>query len=287
MDVVNARSKVARSYNGEQVMILKSHNDLIARPCVAACCLILMSMFLTGCNTMTLQPDAINTEAMTNIDAYRVISSTVNEACTKTSTGEVSIFWTPQPEFMVQGDAEPIPFSSIINVSAWSIPGGSAACNGAPAFVHLNLNPDLSHPNKSFLFQSLADANNFTAAVYRITHPLNREANIPDVCISNQSRELPSSEDKARLLQAADAVRRKDYNYAVELYQQIQQSEPCWPGSYYNIAMLVAATYGDYADAIYGMGMYVQLAPNAPDVQAAKDKILVWQGREQEQQGTQ
>jgi regulator of sirC expression with transglutaminase-like and TPR domain len=40
---------------------------------------------------------------------------------------------------------------------------------------------------------------------------------------------------------------------------------------------LIAAELGDYADAVEDMQSYLELVPNAPDAQAARDQIDLWQ----------
>ena len=51
---------------------------------------------------------------------------------------------------------------------------------------------------------------------------------------------------------------------------------PTWPEGHFNAA-LIAAEMGDYTDAVEHMQAYLELLPNAPDAQAARDQIDLWQ----------
>jgi hypothetical protein len=96
---------------------------------------------------------------------------------------------------------------------------------------------------------------------------------------------LPQLSDAVRkqLLLAEDAVNHKEFEAAAAAYDAGTQINPMWPEGHFN----AAAIYGelkDYDDAVWHMRCYLELMPNAPDAQNARDQMLLWQA-EAEQQG--
>jgi len=89
----------------------------------------------------------------------------------------------------------------------------------------------------------------------------------------------PVSDDvyKYRLL-AEDALKNRDLNAAAGYYESGVFSDPTWAQGWYNAA-LVYAELKAYGDAAYAMKHYVVLLPNAPDVQPAKDNIILWEAK--------
>jgi tetratricopeptide (TPR) repeat protein len=87
------------------------------------------------------------------------------------------------------------------------------------------------------------------------------------------------SEDvyKFRLL-AEDSLKNRDLNAAANYYEQGIDSDPTWAQGWYNAA-LVYAELKQYADAADSMKHYVALLPDAPDVQPAKDNIILWEAK--------
>jgi regulator of sirC expression with transglutaminase-like and TPR domain len=51
---------------------------------------------------------------------------------------------------------------------------------------------------------------------------------------------------------------------------------PTWPEGHFNAA-LIAAELGNYTDAAEHMQAYLELLPNAPDAQSARDQVDLWQ----------
>ncbi len=88
----------------------------------------------------------------------------------------------------------------------------------------------------------------------------------------------PAISDEARTykLLAEDAFKRQDFSGAYEAYCSALEIHPMWPEGHYNAALL-AAEAKDYGSAAEHMRCYLELAPNAKDAPAAKDKLLVWQ----------
>jgi tetratricopeptide (TPR) repeat protein len=88
---------------------------------------------------------------------------------------------------------------------------------------------------------------------------------------------LPEDVQKCRIM-AEDAIHNKEFEKAAEYYEQGLEIEPLWPQGQYNAALL----YGemkDYGNAVLHMKRYLELVPDAPDAQAARDQIVIWQSK--------
>jgi tetratricopeptide (TPR) repeat protein len=90
-----------------------------------------------------------------------------------------------------------------------------------------------------------------------------------------------SEEGHARSLLADEAVSQGKPYMALHYYESALEYDPMWPAGYYNAALLSAAT-GNYAMAMQHMGWYLELMPDAPDAQAARDRISMWKVKSQE-----
>ena len=82
---------------------------------------------------------------------------------------------------------------------------------------------------------------------------------------------------KDRLL-AEDALKNRDLRGAAKFYETGIASDPTWAQGWYNAA-LVYAELNEYSDAADFMKHYVVLMPDAPDVQPAKDNIILWEAK--------
>lgn len=86
---------------------------------------------------------------------------------------------------------------------------------------------------------------------------------------------------KQQLL-AEDAVNQKQFEAAAAAYDAGTQIDPMWPEGHFN----AAAIYGelkDYDDAVWHMRCYLELMPNASDAKAARDQMLLWQAKAEQQ----
>jgi tetratricopeptide (TPR) repeat protein len=88
---------------------------------------------------------------------------------------------------------------------------------------------------------------------------------------------MPEEAYKHKVL-AEEAYRNKDLVKALSEYQLGIQVFPTWPEGQFNAA-LIAAELEYYRVAVARMKEYLLLAPDAPDAQAAKDKIIIWQDK--------
>jgi tetratricopeptide (TPR) repeat protein len=90
---------------------------------------------------------------------------------------------------------------------------------------------------------------------------------------------------KQQLL-AEDAVNQKQFEAAAAAYDAGTEIDPMWPEGHFN----AAAIYGelkDYDDAVWHMRCYLELVPSAPDAQNARDQILLWQAKLEQQTAAQ
>jgi predicted TPR repeat methyltransferase len=74
---------------------------------------------------------------------------------------------------------------------------------------------------------------------------------------------------------AENAFKEQDLVGAVEHYEAAVQAYAMWPEGWFNAALLYEAL-GDYEYAANRMRHYLELAPDAPDARAARDKVIVW-----------
>jgi tetratricopeptide (TPR) repeat protein len=86
---------------------------------------------------------------------------------------------------------------------------------------------------------------------------------------------LPEEARRKKLL-AEDSVQAKEFERALAYYQDGLDLFPLWPEGQFNTALLCGETE-DYACAIQHMRFYLELVPDAPDAQAARDKIIIWE----------
>jgi tetratricopeptide (TPR) repeat protein len=86
--------------------------------------------------------------------------------------------------------------------------------------------------------------------------------------------QIPDQVREQRLM-AEDAVKNKKPEEALGYYEVGLELYPTWPKGYFNAA-LITGELGFYEDAIEHMQAYLELAPNAPDAQAAQDQIVIW-----------
>jgi tetratricopeptide (TPR) repeat protein len=79
---------------------------------------------------------------------------------------------------------------------------------------------------------------------------------------------------------AEAAYSEHDLGKAMLEYSLALQKFPTWPEGQFNVAS-IAGELKRYRSAVMHMKEYLALAPEAPDAQAAKDKIILWQDKTQ------
>ncbi|MFZ0736008.1 MAG: hypothetical protein WBL70_17730 [Candidatus Acidiferrales bacterium] len=90
--------------------------------------------------------------------------------------------------------------------------------------------------------------------------------------------DLPEEAQRHEVL-AVEAVNEKNFPHAADEYLAGLKIYPTWPQAQYNAAQILGELHR-YADAVEHMQMYLLLTPNAPDAQAAKQQIWIWQDKD-------
>ncbi len=88
---------------------------------------------------------------------------------------------------------------------------------------------------------------------------------------------MPESAREHQVL-AEYAFKQHETDKAIREYQAAVALFPTWPEGQFNLATL-AGEQKDYDTAILHMKEYLELVPDSPDVQAAKDSIIIWKDR--------
>jgi len=97
-------------------------------------------------------------------------------------------------------------------------------------------------------------------------------------CQGWSAQNAPVMPDEARQHQATaeSDYARSDLDDAGDEYLAALKVYPCWPEGLHKRAEILGAT-GWYTGAIDSMRRYLILLPSAPDAQAARNEIAVWQ----------
>ena len=94
---------------------------------------------------------------------------------------------------------------------------------------------------------------------------------------SKTTAPVPEEARQHQLL-SQDAASRNDRDRALDESDKAVDTAPCWAQARYQAAQLEAQV-GYYPVAVQDMKKYLLLYPDAPNAQAARDQILVWNGR--------
>jgi tetratricopeptide (TPR) repeat protein len=94
--------------------------------------------------------------------------------------------------------------------------------------------------------------------------------------------QMPEGARQHKVL-AENAVQEKNSDKAIDEYEAALQIFPTWPEGQFNVALICGET-GDYDCAVEHMQDYLELVPDAPDAQSAKDKLIVWKDKLQSSQ---
>jgi tetratricopeptide (TPR) repeat protein len=94
---------------------------------------------------------------------------------------------------------------------------------------------------------------------------------------ANPKPQMPENAREHQVL-AEYAFKNRETEKAIKEYKAALDIFPTWPEGQFNLATL-AGEQKDYNTAIFHMKQYLELAPDSPDVQNAKDSIIVWKDR--------
>jgi len=83
--------------------------------------------------------------------------------------------------------------------------------------------------------------------------------------------------DRHRIL-AENAIKEKDLESAIDHYESAVEVQPMWPEGWFNLALLYAEQ-NDFADAADRIKHYLELVPDAPDAQAARTNMIIWEDK--------
>jgi tetratricopeptide (TPR) repeat protein len=89
--------------------------------------------------------------------------------------------------------------------------------------------------------------------------------------------DLPEAAKRHKVL-AENAVEEKDWDKAIDEYEEALTIDPYWPEGQFNAALLCGET-GSFSDAITHMKYYLELVPDAPDAEAARNRIIIWRDK--------
>jgi tetratricopeptide (TPR) repeat protein len=88
---------------------------------------------------------------------------------------------------------------------------------------------------------------------------------------------MPDAAHEHQVL-AEYAFKEKDTDKAINEYTAALEVYPCWPEGQFNLATL-AGEKKLFAVAVFHMKEYLELVPDSPDAQAAKDSIIIWKDK--------
>lgn len=77
---------------------------------------------------------------------------------------------------------------------------------------------------------------------------------------------------------AEDATRARDYDGAIEGFEAALETDPTWPSGNFNLALLYEAVE-DWEEAARYMRRFLLLEPDSDEAPAAREKIILWEGR--------
>jgi tetratricopeptide (TPR) repeat protein len=85
-------------------------------------------------------------------------------------------------------------------------------------------------------------------------------------------------EVRAQRLLAETALKEQQAGKALSHYETGVEFYPVWPEGRFNAA-LIAAELKFYSEAVEQMRAYLELTPDSPDAQSARDQIVIWQDK--------
>jgi hypothetical protein len=150
---------------------------------------------------------------------------------------------------------------------------------------------DYTHQSADYLkFYGRARADSFAGALRYLAGLARQEAQAQQDATLQQFRAqakawreaaskpvMPEAAREHQVL-AEYAFKQQETEKAVREYKSALDIFPTWPEGQFNLATL-AGEQKDYGTAVLHMKEYLELVPDSPDTQAAKDSIIIWRDR--------
>ncbi len=90
---------------------------------------------------------------------------------------------------------------------------------------------------------------------------------------------VPLSPDAERhRILAENAVKEHDFASAMDHYESALEIQSTWPAGWFNLA-LIQGEMNVYAGAIDSMKHYLELVPDAPDANDARQQMIIWEDK--------
>jgi len=170
------------------------------------------------------------------------------------------------------------------NVLADAIAADLLSCTGSMCGYMLKHDQGPSMSALSLALPDEAAAQKFADAFNRLVYAAHRgelqqesaafSKIAADYRAANPKPPLSPEADNERIL-AENAAREKNLDLAAEHYQSALEIQPAWPTGWYNLAT-VYSEQQDYAEAADAMKRFLELSPDAPEAQSAREQMLVW-----------
>lgn len=95
---------------------------------------------------------------------------------------------------------------------------------------------------------------------------------------ANGSKVDPPEEAQRHFAVAQEAFQEKNFQHQAEELSTALEIYPSWPAEQYDLAVILGEL-NRYSEAVEHMQMYLELAPDAPDAQKARQQIWIWQDK--------
>jgi hypothetical protein len=245
----------------------------------AACCFVLI---LAGCQSVVYEGDVGKQALMSLPEARRVVGNEVGKASfgggyfedVQVTTKGFSVN-SPTTVAFIPAGRYSFQFDKINHVAVIHEGETFAIDIGPPWYVHWKSEADVRH------FLDAVRAMKYYASGRPLADDAASFAAFQKMAgawrASPVKPALPDQAQQFRVL-AEDALRNKDLDKTADYYEQSLAIAPLWPQAHFNLALL----YGEletYGLAVLHMKRYLELSPDAPDVQSAREQMIIWQSK--------
>lgn len=173
------------------------------------------------------------------------------------------------------------------NVMADQIAADLLSCTGDQCKYILKYQQGPSKGTLDLAFQDEAAAQKFSDAFNRLLYAVHRGELEQEAAAFTKAAEayraanpkppLSPEADKERIL-AENAARERNLDLAADHYLAALEIQPAWPTGWYNLAT-VYSDQKDYAEAAVAMKHCIELTPDTPEANTAREQLLVWEDK--------